>query len=656
MNNTNLGKTQSLENILTSYNLLILFIVLFIVLMILMITQNKKGFNAAFGYQVFITAPILLLFAFFIREIFQLQLDPKDSWFSSFPQSTEPWFMPLATLGIIIIGIIGFFMMLYVGGIFSDNPPENNSAMILNFIIIFVFILVASLIYKPSKEKDDNIIKTFPKYVQDAYALRTKYTIVLAAFIIFTTLLYFFNPFGLMTTYGGPVVFFTLFVSMVCATFIIVYQKYLANTAEIGRMNEVPTGLQFMIKGVYILVALFVSGLLLFGALSMMGVFEQDASKPQSWGHIIFHLLMFSAMLGILYKLANAGGFLDRNPLYRLILNTLLYIPCLLVSITNKIGQLLGISSLSVSGVTGKKETGSPFAPPTPFEKRMLIMGLTLTGGYFLWFFFLKSFMVSTYLKQGGQQLINQPVPTDVLSSIASYQTLSGSEQFDYRYALSFWFYLDSFPPSTNSSYLKVVPLLSYGDNPAIKYSSETNTLFVTVKQKEANEISGQNKLDGPKETMETKDYNTTKNPLIKEGFNMETAKLWKENITDAIENVKSMTFGNEYDADGNRILYKHSNVLLQKWNHIVINYNGGTLDVFYNGRLVKSAIEVVPYMKYDNLTVGSENGVKGNVANLMYFKMPLDILTINTLYTSLKDKNPPCISGNEKTFIPPSA
>jgi hypothetical protein len=215
---------------------------------------------------------------------------------------------------------------------------------------------------------------------------------------------------------------------------------------------------------------------------------------------------------------------------------------------------------------------------------------------------------------------------------------------------------LDSFPPSTNSSYLKVVPLLSYGDNPAIKYSSETNTLFVTVKQKEANEISGQNKLDGPKETMETKDYNTTKNPLIKEGFNMETAKLWKENITDAIENVKSMTFGNEYDADGNRILYKHSNVLLQKWNHIVINYNGGTLDVFYNGRLVKSAIEVVPYMKYDNLTVGSENGVKGNVANLMYFKMPLDILTINTLYTSLKDKNPPCISGNEKTFIPPSA
>jgi hypothetical protein len=129
--------------------------------------------------------------------------------------------------------------------------------------------------------------------------------------------------------------------------------------------------------------------------------------------------------------------------------------------------------------------------------------------------------------------------------------------------------------------------------------------------------------------------------------------KNWNDKITDAIEAVKTMTFGKNLDAEGNRIIYSHPNVLLQKWNHIVLNYNGGTLDVFYNGKLVKSAIEVAPYIKYDFLTVGTENGVKGNIANLTYFKQPLDILTIHTLYTSLKDKNPPSIPENPQKLIP---
>lgn len=268
----------------------------------------------------------------------------------------------------------------------------------------------------------------------------------------------------------------------------------------------------------------------------------------------------------------------------------------------------------------------------------MLVISLVLLVGYFLWVFLLKPYLKSKYLKQGGKQFINQPIATDVLTNVASYQTLYGTDKIDYRYAISFWLYIDSFPPSTNSSYAKVVPILSYGDNPAIKYSSETNTLFVTVKQNTDDNL--------------LTNYVKEKEIEIKP----ETVEKWnsvKDKISNAIEQVKLMSFGNEVDADDHRIIYKHPDVLLQKWNHIVLNYSGGTLDVFYNGKLVKSAIQVVPYMKYDNLTVGKENGIKGNVANLMYFKMPLDILTINTLYTSLKDKNPPSILENPETLIP---
>ena len=626
----NSKKPLSLEQILQSYNVFIIFFIAFIVLMVVMVKKNSKGFNKTFGYEIFITGPILLLFSFLIKEIFVFNNNPQESWFATLPISSHPRFMIGILLMMIAVGITAFFMILYVGGIFSDTPPENNTEMILNLVIILLFFIITIVIYKNTKDDDDKLLKQLPKTVKDAFDMRTKYTGILLVFILITTLLYFVNPWGIMTNYGGPIVFFTLFIGMICGILIIAYQKFLSDTGESSQMSEMPSGLAFILKGAYILAAIAISGGLIFGALKMMGVFNQDASKPESWGNVIFNLIVFCSMLGIIYKLANAGGFLDKNPLYRLILNTLLYIPCILVTIPNFI----------ISLFSGVSKPGAAFTPPKPFEIKMLVLGLVLSSGYFLWAFLLKPFLKSRYLKQGGKQFVNQPIPTDILTSVASYQTLSGSDKFDYRYAISFWFYIDAFPPSTNSSYMKVVPILSYGENPTVKYSSETNTMFITVKQ---NTEANSDTTNIKKEEIEIKS---------------ETVKNWKssqDKISNAIEAVKSMSFSltGEVDAEGNRIIYKQPNVLLQKWNHVVLNYSGGTLDVFYNGKLVKSAIEVVPYMKYDNLTIGTENGVKGNVANLMYFKMPLDILTIHTLYTSLKDKNPPSISENPEKLIP---
>jgi hypothetical protein len=635
MDTTKNQKPLSLEQVLVSYNQLIFIFFLFIILMVILLATNQKGFNKSFGYQIFITGPILIILAFLIKEIFVFKNNPQSSWLSSLSQHTETWFLPAITLIILAIALLGFFMMLYIGGIFSDPPPQNNTAMILNFAIIIIFIITAALIYKQSNDKDDDILKTLPKALQDTYHARTKYTVIFALFCLFITLLYFVNPWGLMTNYGGPVIFFTLFVGIIMVIMISIYQYFLANPSKVNSLNDTPGPLAFIIKAIYILAAIGISFGLIYGAFTIMGVFEQDASKPESWGHLIFNLLLFCGMLAIIYKLANAGGFLDKNPFYRLILNTLLYIPCLLVIILNSIAQLFGFIKKPTTSTTGTFD----FTPPKPFEIKMLLLSLFLLGFYFLWIFFLKKYTQSKYLKQGGNQLVNQPIPTDILTNIATYQTLSGSDSFDYQYALSFWLYLDSFPPSTTSSYTKVVPILSYGENPTIKYSSANNTLYITVKQKT--------------DTNSVVDFIKEADNQIKPDTNPIKWKAIQNKITDAIENVKSMPFANEIDADGHRIIYKHPDVKLQKWNHILLNYSGGTLDVFYNGQLVKSAIEVVPYMKFDMLTAGTQDGVSGNIANLMYFKHPLDILTINTLYMSLKDKNPPVIPSNNETLIP---
>ena len=635
MDTTNNKKLFGLGQVLVSYNLIITLFFIFLMLIILLMLLNIKGFNKSFGYQIFITIPFIILISFLIKEIWVLKSNHNESFFSNFNISNQSWFMPFIILITVCISLLGFFMMLYVGGIFSNPPPENNTAMLLNVFIILAFIIISVLYYKYSVR---DVEQPLPKIMQMAINMRTKYTIIFMIFIVLMGLLFLVNPFNLMTDYSGPVMFFTLFVGILLVIMIYFYQIVLSDPTKFPKTDI----LTIFVKALYILFALGASFGLIYAALHLMGIFDQDFSDPKSWSNTIFNFILLCAMLGIIYKLANAGGFLDKNPYYRLILNTLFYIPCLLVILVDKIYQLFGFkksstgSSSSASSSATSSET-SAFSPPTPFEIKMLIVSLCLLTLYFLWFFILKRVVQNIYFKRGGRQLINQPLQTDILSNVISYHSLSDSDTFDYQYAMSFWFYLDSFAPSTNSSYSKIIPLLSYGGNPAVKYSSANNTLYITVKQKIIEDVT---------EFIKEKE----------DEINAKTIDKWnneKTNINNSIEKVKSMNFSNDVDADGHRIIYSHSNVKLQKWNHIVLNYSGGTLDVFYNGELVKSAIGVVPYLNFDMLTVGTENGISGNIANLLYFDHPIDILTMNSLYRSFTNKNPPVIPEVNSVLIP---
>jgi hypothetical protein len=203
---------------------------------------------------------------------------------------------------------------------------------------------------------------------------------------------------------------------------------------------------------------------------------------------------------------------------------------------------------------------------------------------------------------QGGKLLVNKPVYTDTSYDLGSYQELNGTDNFNYQYAISCWIYIDAMPPNTNSNYNKYTSLLNFGNKPNILYNSKLNTMMITMKQKDLNKFTKNNLLD--------------------------------------------------FDSEGNRIIYVDKNVLLQKWNNIIINYNGGTLDIFVNGELVKSSVGVVPYYTYDSLKIGENEGIKGGICNVIYFRRALTSSNIYYVYNTVKNKTPPTLNDSNETIM----
>jgi hypothetical protein len=242
-----------------------------------------------------------------------------------------------------------------------------------------------------------------------------------------------------------------------------------------------------------------------------------------------------------------------------------------------------------IVGEYGASETGTFM---------MLVVSILL-----LILYFTLPTLYNRFYLQGGKQLVNEPVYTDTEYNLGSYIDLNdGNENFDYQYSISCWIFIDSSPPNTNSKYKEFTSLLNFGNKPNILYNGSKHTLMITMEQKDFK--------------------NETKNKLI------------------------------DFDNNGNRIIYVNNHFLLQKWNNIIINYNGGTMDIFLNGELVKSSIEVVPYYTYDNLTIGENSGIKGGICNVIYFRRALSSPEIYLLYDLVKNNTPPVLVESNETIM----
>ena len=184
-----------------------------------------------------------------------------------------------------------------------------------------------------------------------------------------------------------------------------------------------------------------------------------------------------------------------------------------------------------------------------------------------------------------GTTLLNRPVPTDIEKTIGTYENLgkrskAHSTDFNYNYALGCWIFLHNYGTNLSPAYVVDTPLLSYGNRPAIMYNGKTKQLKVKMK-----------------------------------------------NINNELITV-----------------FKSDKIPLQRWVNIVVNYNGGTLDVFIDKKLVASVRNIVPYMSYDKVVVGKDKGISGGICNVTYWNNILTKNQIDIYYDLLKNKNPPIV------------
>ena len=181
----------------------------------------------------------------------------------------------------------------------------------------------------------------------------------------------------------------------------------------------------------------------------------------------------------------------------------------------------------------------------------------------------------------------------EVISPVMN-NNYNNKKLFNYNYCLSSWVFIDNYTGNNNNNNE------NNNDKSILKFGNKLNLLY---------------------------------NPIKKELF-IKIKSCIKDENNDELNNDNCKT----------KIAFRTNNILYQRWNHILINYDSGTLDVFINNRLVSSTPNISPIYIEDNLTIGDNNGVDGAICNIMYFSNVLNKNKINNLYKYFYASTPPII------------
>lgn len=482
---------------------------------------------------------------------------------------------------------------------------DKKALLNLIFLIVYTILIIILYVKNPSEFITNHtnisialtaIVTLYIYYINvntDEKAINFKfiifkYTILLLCFITTVLFLYIYNPGGYIVDVYKLPIIFILCSAFILLTAYLCLYVALAGSTS-STASQIKTDQSAFIKILtYFFIGSFGTIVTILFVQYILGLIA-GASSASGIVKAMVNICIVLIVAYLLYRLITYTDFYKESPLVQLILESIFYIPCLFVASTDKIVQ-------AVSSGKGTKKTELFNTKPSDYI--LLAVAVTLNAVYFIY-----PYVAAHFAKQGGLLLVNMPVFTDSEYNLGSYVDLNGADSFDYTFAISFCLYIDAASPSVRGNSASYSSLLNYGNKPNVLYNVLENSLMVTM----ANPYSSSEEAAERKMVL---------------------------------------------DEYGNVIIYTMNDLLLQKWNNFIINYNGGTLDIFYNGELVKSFPQIVPYMNYDSLTIGENNGVKGGICNVNYFKNPVNMSQIYHLYNYVKDKTPPVYTNNDETII----
>ena len=569
------------------------------------LNKTVSDLNRSKNTAMVVLAPVTILIGLYILyRGYKVESATMDKSFDTFKK-----------IMLLIVGIIFFSYVWTLNPAQSTFHDTIKTYFSGKMLVIDIFIAIFGIIYaglsmaKGFVGTDVSVAPGQDKETSGPIKL-IAYVILYIIFIIITSVGLSTNYFTAADGSGtktdtrqarvGGAIFLIIFVSIVW-----LYFTYF-ELVNIGLIPKNITNLVWLKSADYIrklsmvVVGIIISSLTIYVLVnSINGLTNKDKKKKdQGVMPFIVNLLTILVILGILYKILKVGSNPKVNQTYHLALDIIFYIPCLFITLYNNLPSMGKVSLPSMGKVN---------APAMPnandFTQLTYIKILLGVIALYIVYFYLFSYS-RIYNNQNGTVILKDPVKLNKLTALSDYlklnkldenstETDKSSEQgsinkFNYHYGMSFWVYLDSVNESQIDKYLTI---LNYGDKPKVEYNPAKNIMHVTVASNADN-------------------------------INAEP-----------------------------RIIYTLNNVLLQKWNNIIFNYIGGTVDVFYNGELVASALNVAPYMSYDGLVSGQDNGITGGICNVTYFIKSMTAKQIYYLYNILKDTEPPVMYNAGQTI-----